>query len=52
MTETMQDEETVIISDIGLADHEEINISRSKIYLQNPYQRKADLAAFDREKFY
>ena len=37
MTEEMQDEETVVISDIGLADHEEINISRSKIYLRSPH---------------
>ena len=44
----MQDE---IMVEMGLADQEEVNMSKSKAYLRSS-PHKADLANFDREKFY
>ena len=44
----MQDE---IMVEMGLADQEEVNLSKSKAHLRSS-PHKADLANFDREKFY
>ena len=59
-TEEFEEEESLIITheimqdemlEMGLADQEEVNLSKSKSRLSST-PAKADLASFDREKFY